>query len=586
MARQKWICGSSPAGRGKSLAWPASAAASASAARTPPAGARVASNVARKRARICMDSPASSTRPRVCRDSRKASYQPLPKGVNRGRALAALAVLSATRASSCGEAPVPPAGLVLALHIDPQSLDPRFGVDANAARLADLLHVALTQPDAAARRRPELAASWEVPDPLTIVFHLRSDFHFADGAPVEANDVRATYLAVLGPALASPKRAALAVLSSIDAPDPTTVVMHLREPFAPFLDATGLGILPAARARDPGEVTVGAGPFRVVRAERGERIVLEPNPGYPGGPPSLDPLVVRIVPDEVVQVLELERGGVQLIEDAPEPEMVDWLARSPHLVVRRSPGTSVHYLAVNLRDPHLARRRVREAIALALDRDALVRFILGGAARPASGLLAPEHWACMPRPTRPHDLARARRLLDRAGYPDPDGPGPLPRFRLIYKTSNQPGRRRLAEAIQAALAQVGIALEVRTYEWGTLFADVRSGNFQLCALAWVGIGDPDLYYLAFHSTMHPPAGYNRGGYASPVMDRLTESGRRELDLEHRRAIAARLQRRAARDLPVVPLWWEDRIVVQSRRLRGFEPSPDRDLHGLTRAWME
>ena len=500
--------------------------------------------------------------------------------------LAALAALSAMLAAACGEAPVPPAGLVLALQSDPHSLDPRLGVDANDARLADLLHVALTRPDAAAQRRPELAASWEVRDPLTIVFRLRSDFHFADGARVEANDVRATYLAVLDPALASPKRAALAVLSSIDAPDPTTVVMHLREPFAPFLDATGLGILPAARARDRGEVTVGAGPFRVVRAERGERIVLEPNPGYPGGPPSLHPLVVRIVPDEVVQVLELARGGVQLIEDAPEPEMVDWLARYPHLVVRRSPGTSVHYLAFNFRDPHLARRRVREAIALALDRDALVRFILGGAARPASGLLAPEHWAYTPLPTRRRDLARARRLLDRAGYPDPDGAGPLPRFRLIYKTSNQPGRRRLAEAIQAALAQVGIALEVRTYEWGTLFADVRSGNFQLCALAWVGIGDPDLYYLGFHSTMHPPAGYNRGGYGSPVMDRLTESGRRELDLERRRVIYARVQRRAARDLPVVPLWWEDRIVVQSRRLRGFEPSPDGDLHGLTRAWME
>ena len=481
---------------------------------------------------------------------------------------------------------MPPAGLVLALQSDPQSLDPRFGVDANAARLADLLHVALTQPDAAARRRPELAASWEVPDPLTIVFHLRSDFHFADGAPVEANDVRATYLAVLDPALASPKRAALAVLSSIDARDPTTVVMHLREPFAPFLDATGLGILPAARARDPGEVTVGAGPFRVVRAERGERIVLEPNPGYPGGPPRLDPLVVRIVPDEVVRVLELQRGGIQLIEDAPEPEMVDWLARFPHLVVRRGPGSSFDYLALNLRDPRLAQRRVREAIALALDRDAVVRFILGGAARPASGLLAPEHWAYAPARTHRHDPARARRLLERAGYPDPDGPGPLPRFRLVYKTSNQPERRRLAEAIQAALAQIGIALEVRTYEWGTLFADVRSGNFQLCALAWVGIGDPDLYYLAFHSTMRPPAGYNRGGYASPVMDRLMESGRRELDPGRRRAIYARIQRRAARDLPVVPLWWEDRIVVQSQRLRGFEPSPDGDLHGLARAWME
>ena len=105
----------------------------------------------------------------------------------------------------------------------------------------------------------------------------------------------------------------------------------------------------------------------------------------------------------------------------------------------------------------------------------------------------------------------------------------MPRFRLVYKTSTQPGARRLAETIQAELATVGIALDVRTYEWGTLYADVRSGNFQVCALAWVGVGDPDLYYLAFDSTMQPPAGYNRGGYANPVMDRLTRRGRQLLD---------------------------------------------------------
>jgi peptide/nickel transport system substrate-binding protein len=486
----------------------------------------------------------------------------------------------------CREPPPDPASLIVALASDPQSLDPRFGTDANSSRLADLIHASLTRPDPAARRRPELAEAWEVRDSTTFVFHLRSDFRFADGSPVTAGDVRATYEAILDPAVASPKRAALAMLASVDAPDPRTVVMRLREPFGPFLDGTGVGILPAARVRDGGEVTVGAGPFRVVRAERGGRIVLAPNPGYPGGPPRLDPLVVRIVPDEVVRVLELQRGGVQLTEDAPEPEMRDWLAGLPRLAVRRTPGSSFDYLALNLRDPRLARRRVREAIALALDRDALVEFVLGGAARPATGLLAPEHWAYAAVPARRHDPRRARRLLDRAGLRDPDGPGPLPRFRLVYKTSNQIGRRRLGEAIQAALAAIGIAVEVRTYEWGTLFADVRAGNFELCALAWVGVGDPDLYYLAFHSTMQPPEGYNRGGYASPVMDRLTARGRRALDPEIRRKIYARVQRRVAHDLPVVPLWWEDRVVVQSRRLHGFEPSPDGDLRGLAGAWME
>jgi peptide/nickel transport system substrate-binding protein len=158
-------------------------------------------------------------------------------------------------------------------------------------------------------------------------------------------------------------------------------------------------------------------------------------------------------------------------------------------------------------------------------------------------------------------------------------------MRFTYKTSTDPGRRRLAQAIQAQLARVGIALDLRTFEWGTLYADVRSGNFQLTALSWVGVSDPDIYYMAFHSSMQPPAGFNRGRYRSRVMDRLTAEGRTTVDPAARRALYARVQRRAARDLPVVPLWWEDRIVVQTRRLRDFEPSPSGDLRGLARAWM-
>jgi peptide/nickel transport system substrate-binding protein len=497
-----------------------------------------------------------------------------------------MAFAAALVLAGCHDPGPPPGGLVVALASAPQSLDPRFGADANSARLADLLHVALTRSDGGARRVPELATRWERVGPTTVVFHLRSDFRFSDGQPVTAGDVRATYEAVGDPALASPRRAALAMLSAVEAPDATTVVMRLRGAFAPFLDATGLGILPADRARDRREVRVGAGPFQLVRDDGDERLVLAPNPGYPNGPARLDPLVIRTVPDEVVRALELRRGAIQLSQELPEPEVVEWLGRLPTLAVRRRPGTSFAYLALNLRDARLRDRRVREAIVAALDRPALLRFVLGGAGRPASGLLAPEHWAFSPARVRGHDPGRARRLLDRAGYPDPDGAGPRTRFRLIYKTSNQPIRRRLAEAIQAQLAAVGVGVEVRSYEWGTLYADVRVGNFQLCALSWVGIGDPDLYYLAFHSGMVPPAGYNRGRYRSAVMDRLTLAGRSELDPAKRRAIYARVQHRAARDLPVIPLWWEDRVVVHDRRLRGFEPAPDGNLHSLASAWME
>jgi peptide/nickel transport system substrate-binding protein len=494
-----------------------------------------------------------------------------------------LAMLFLMLVFSCSRAPTPPTGLVMALSSEPQSLDPRFGTDANSARVADLLHASLTRADATAARVPEIASAWHLPDPHTVVFRLRPDFRFGDGTPVTAADVKATFDAVRDPALASPKRASLAMVSGIETPDAATVVVRLSAPYAPFLDATGLGILPARLARQPGDVVTGAGPFRLVRSVRGERLDLEPNPGYPNGPSRLGPLAIRIVPDEVVRVLELRRGTLGFVQDAFEPEVLDWLRRRDELAVRQGPGTSVQYLAFNFRDRRLADRRVRRAIALAIDRDQLVTSVLGGAARPATGLLAPDHWAYGRADLPRHDPHRAARLLDRAGWRDPDGAGPAPRFRLVYKTSSQPSRRRLAEAIQAQLAAVGIALDVRTYEWGTLYAQIRAGNFELCSLAWVGIGDPDFYFFVFHSTMRPPAGFNRGGYDSPLMDRLTAEARVTTDPASRRALYGRIQRVAARELPVLPLWWEDRIVVHTRRLQGFEPSADGSLHGLVRA---
>lgn len=484
-------------------------------------------------------------------------------------------------------APSPPATpvgpAVVALDADPQSLDPRFGADATASRLADLVHLGLTRGDDAARRLPALAIRWVQTDGTTIVFTLRDDVRFPDGQPVTSADVRATYEAVLDPAVGSPKRAALAALAAVETPDAHTVVMRLREPFPPFLDGTGLGILPAARARDAGEVTVGAGPYQVKERRPGERLVLVANPGWPGERPALDPLVLRIVPDAITRVLELARGGLDLSQDIPEPELLDWLAARPGLAVEQRSGTSFGYLALNLSDPRLADRRVRRALAHALDRATLLRVVLGDHGRLASGMLAPEHWAYAAAPSARFDPARARRLLDRAGLVDPDGPGPEPRLRLVYKTSGVPLRRRLAEAIQAQLADVGIALDVRTYEWATLFADVRAGRFETTALAWVGIGDPDLYFLTLNSTMVPPAGYNRGHFASPVMDRLTARARYATDPAERRRLYARIQRRAAHDLPVVPLWWEDRVVVRSARLEGFEPTASGALDTLARA---
>ena len=171
-------------------------------------------------------------------------------------------------------------------------------------------------------------------------------------------------------------------------------------------------------------------------------------------------------------------------------------------------------------------------------------------------------------------------MLDDAGFQDPDGDGPQTRFRLSYKTTNIDLRRRIAEALKEQLLQVGIELEIRSYEWGTFFSDVKKGNFHLYSLAWVGIRDPDIQHQIFHSASVPPNGDNRGRYANPQVDRLLDRGRVTMEPAERKRIYGAAQRLIADDLPYVPLWWRKNVIAKKSHVQGFIPYPDGDLISL------
>ncbi len=507
------------------------------------------------------------------------------------KTLVALSLLATCWAACKGPPAAPPSQAVtIALESAPNDLDPRFSTDANSSRITGLVFAGLVRSDGLGAVTPDLAASWEREGEKTYVFHLRPQARFHDGSRVLAADVRATYLSVLDPRLGSPKREELAPLEDIEIVDDSTVRFHLRKPFSPFLAAATLGVLPQRLASKPhvtGAALIGAGPFRLSGVSQGESYRLEPFDGYWGGAPRLRTVIFRVVPDAVVRGLELAKGTITLVQNALEPEALPWLRRRAHLETIVSPGTSFHYLGLNLRHPILSNLKVRRAIALAIDRDAIVTHLLSGQAAVATGLLTPGHWAYEPKvATYERDTVRARRLLDEAGYLDPDGEGPKPRFSLTFKTSTVELRRRIAEALQFQLRDVGIDLKIRSLEWATFYSDVRRGNFELFSLAWVGIDDPDIYHSILHSDMEPPYGNNRGGYVNPLVDALTERGRTTGDIEERRRIYSRLQKIAARDLPFIPLWWEKNVIVKDRRLKGFRPRPDGDLIGLKDAFLD
>jgi peptide/nickel transport system substrate-binding protein len=243
------------------------------------------------------------------------------------------------------------------------------------------------------------------------------------------------------------------------------------------------------------------------------------------------------------------------------------------------------YLLLNNSDPILKDKRVRQAIALAVDRPAIIAAKFGGRARLASGLLPPNHWAYAADVTRwNHDVERAKRLLDEAGHKDPDGNGPRPRFSLIYKTSSDQFRVSVARVIAAQLAAVGIDVDVRSFEFATFFADVKKGTYQLASMQTAEITEPDFYFTYFHSSWIPskdnPDGYNRWRYVNADVDRLTAAGRRELDIGKRKQIYAEVQRIVAADVPIVPLFHEDNVVLANVDVSGYTITPNARLIGL------
>jgi len=471
--------------------------------------------------------------------------------------------------------PIDEGRLVIALPGAPVSLDPRVATDAYGEQILQMTHASLVRRDAGGNPLPDLAETWESPDPLTYIFRLRQGLRFHDGRPLTSADVGYTFAWIVDPANRSPHRALYRHVKTIETPDARTVVFRLAEPFAPFLSTVVRGVVPAGSPAGGYAPPVGAGPYRIQGVSPDGEALLSAFDGHYAGPPAIRSVTVKFVPDSNVRFLELSAGSVNFALNGVDPDLLPAAGKTGRLVVEEAPGGNVTYLGFNLRDRALADPGVRRAIAMAIDREAIVRALWKGRADLVASILPPGSWAADDgiSPVR-FDPAQARRLLDEAGYRDPDGEGPLPRLRLTYKTSQNEQRRRVAAAIQEQLRQVGIALEIQSLEWGTFFSDVKKGSFQLYGLTWVGIADPDIYHHAFHSGSVPPDGANRGGYADPEVDRLTDAARRETSREKRREMYRRVQRILARDLPVFPLWVSRNVLVRDRRLSGFVITPD------------
>lgn len=465
-----------------------------------------------------------------------------------------------------------PNTVVFLIESSPANLDPRIGTDAWSAHIDELLFDGLVKRDAHYAFTPALATSWDQPDPLTLVFHLRNDVHFHDGRALTSQDVKWTLDSMRMGKFASPKAAAYASIASIDAPDSYTVVLHLKRADNYLLSnlSTGaMGILPSGSSADFWKHPVGTGQFRFVSQHLDQDVVIERNAQSWSVVPRIARVRFLVVPDATTESLELKKGSADVAVNSLPIDTLDTLSESPNLRIEQTPGTQVQYLGFNLRDPLLKDARVRQAMACAIDRNLILRTLQRGHARPAWSLLPEGHWAYSdPGEHFDYDPARAGKLLDEAGFKKgADGV----RMRLTMKTSNVEETRLLAAVLQQQFAKVGIVLETRSYESATFYADVRRGAFQIYSLRWSGGNEqPEIFGYAFATKSFSPAGANRSHYSNPRLDAILDDAAQNSDTNIRRTEYAEAQSILAHDLPAINLWSRDTIVVHNARLRNVQ----------------
>jgi peptide/nickel transport system substrate-binding protein len=460
--------------------------------------------------------------------------------------------------------------IVLGTTNSATNLDPRVGTDEASQKIHQLIFNTLVHIDSQLRVVPELAESIDHPDPLTYVARLRKGVIFHNGRELTSADVVYTFRSFLDPTFKG-RSGAYRVLAAVNPIDPYTVEFKLKNPLNSFPVNLVMGIVQdgsgAANARKP----IGTGPYRLSEFVPDDRVALTAFDQYFAGRPRNDGLVLKVIPDDTMRGLELRKGTVDLIVNDLSPDIVWQLQREGRVQVETAPGTDYAYIGLNLNDPVLSHGEVRKAIGFAIDRDAIVKYLRRGFATTAVGIVPPMSWAFERNVFDfTHDPAKAERLLDAAGFRDPDGPGPLPRFRLSLKTSTTEVYRIQAAAIQHDLARIGIAVDVRSSEFQTLSADVLRGNFQMYTLQFVGVTDPDILRLVYHSQQVPPTGLNRVRYRNSDVDRLIEGASAAADDEERRKLYGQAQQRIADDVPYIPLWDKTNVAI-------FQP----DIHGVT-----
>ena len=459
--------------------------------------------------------------------------------------------------------------LVFSQISEGKTLDPQDTTEQYSQRVITVIYDRLVEIDEMTGKIvPGLAKSWEQLDDRTILFHLNEGVLFHNGEKFTAEDVKFT----LERAKKLPKVAHLyTLIDNIEVVDENTIKIHTSEPFAPLLAHLShktASIISKKYYEEKGDDgfynPVGTGPYKYKDWKVGDRITLEANNNYFGHKPSIKYIVIRAIPEENSSVIGLETGEIDMTADL-SAESRRLVLNNSELLYKENSGISVNYVGFNTAKGILKDKDVRRAIAMGINRDAIIKSILLDSVEKANSFIAPGTFGYTPEAkTLEYNPEEAKKIIKEKG---------LVGSKLTIGVSNSPIRMQMSEIIQAQLKEIGLDVTVESLEWGAFLTATGRGDLDMFSLAWgPSTYDGDYgYYPNFHSSQLGSAG-NRSQYVNPEMDKLLDAAKKEIDVEKRKELYKQVANIIYTDVPVIPMYYANNTVASTKYVEGMKPT--------------
>ena len=480
---------------------------------------------------------------------------------------------------------------VIALSDPIRTIDPIGAASTEAApeRVRVLIFNSLVKKDEKFDYVPELASKIDrSEDGLSFTFALRDGVTFHDGRPFTSADAKYTIDTLLASdfgksaSFFAPSTNAAAksakgpsYVSSVEASDPHTLIIRLTAEWTGLLsNLVAIPMIPKDSYESQKTHPLGTGPFKFKSYDSSQQVVeVEANPNYWDGPPGIPALRVRVISDMNALQAELRAGRVDMapLPTSLSPDAVNSFKQDQNLQVLQFPGSNLNLLTFNVSAPPLNDARVRRAICYTIDRETMISKLLLGQGKIAHSILPEESWAFTEGTTYHYDPAEAKKLLDEAGFHDPDGDGPQMRFSkpLVFRIiGSSTSAREYAGVIQNYLKEVGVPITIEAVESTTHFTEIRRGNFEIAYGQWVGGNQDPIFYKDLFATSEIPtetrASKNRSRYRNVALDPLLEEAVKTWDRQKAISLYTKIQQVVSNDAPIFPLWYQANMVIAKK----------------------